>query len=80
MIRLDAGLAPSPDGVERCSCDEALELRRQLGAALALLDRARWENHRHYPDDQVSLETWNEIDALLDEPPATVGKRAVNAG
>lgn len=34
-------LAPSPPGVDVCSCDEALALRRELGAARARLARAR---------------------------------------
>jgi len=29
------GLAPSPAGVEVCSCDEAIALRRELAAARA---------------------------------------------
>lgn len=29
------GLAPSPAGVEICSCDEALALRRELASARA---------------------------------------------
>lgn len=39
---MNGGLAPSPAGVEVCSCDESLALRRELAAArarLALLGR-----------------------------------------
>ena len=32
-------LAPTPFGVEACSCDEALALRRELGEALARIAR-----------------------------------------
>ena len=32
-------LAPTPPGVEACSCDEAIALRAELAAARALLDR-----------------------------------------
>lgn len=38
-ISMLARLAPTPPGVEPCSCDEALALRRELGAARERLAR-----------------------------------------
>jgi hypothetical protein len=39
-------LAPTPTGVEPCSCDEALALRRELGAARERLARGRADARR----------------------------------
>lgn len=40
VVELSA-LAPSPPGVEVCSCDEAIALRRQLAATTALAKASR---------------------------------------
>ena len=60
MIRRDAidemsRLAPSPSGVEVCSCDEALALRRELAAARARI--AELEGRGQSGHTRVILET-----------------------
>lgn len=61
MIRTDSidmlpALAPTPAGVEPCSCDEALALRRELGAARERLARAPLPDAR-----QIAIENaWRD--------------------
>ena len=45
---------------------EMLEKRTVINEAAALFERAAAENHRHPPDDNVSLDTWEAIEKWLE--------------
>jgi len=65
-------IAPAPDyrserpaEVDACGCDEALELRRQLAAALALLEGIRREMED--PGGDLSRVTWSRLEQHCDD-------------